>query len=50
MREELFHVREDAQQQHNLASDPAARPTLNRMRRALDELTAGPLTPERFNP
>jgi arylsulfatase A-like enzyme len=50
VREELFHVREDAQQRHNLANDPAMRPTLNRMKRALDELTAGPLTPERFNP
>jgi arylsulfatase A-like enzyme len=48
--EELFHVRDDARQRHNLASDPAARSTLNRMRRALDELTAGPLTPERFTP
>jgi arylsulfatase A-like enzyme len=50
VREELFRVREDARQQHNLANDPAMRPTLDRMRRALDELTAGPLTPERFNP
>jgi arylsulfatase A-like enzyme len=50
VREELFRVREDAQQRHNLANDPAMRPTLNRMRRALDELTAGPLTPKRFNP
>jgi arylsulfatase A-like enzyme len=50
VREELFRVREDAQQRHNLANDPAVQPTLDRMRRALDELTAGPLTPERFNP
>jgi hypothetical protein len=50
VREELIHVREDARGRHNLANDPAMRPTLNRMRRALGELTAGPLTPERFNP
>jgi arylsulfatase A-like enzyme len=50
VREELFHMRDDAWERHNLADDPAMRPTLTRMRRALDELTAGPLTPERFNP
>jgi arylsulfatase A-like enzyme len=50
VREELFRVRADAQEQHDLAGDPALRPTLNRLRRALGELTAGPLTPERFNP
>jgi len=48
--EELFHVREDAQEQHNLAGDPASRPVLERMRQALNQLTAGPLTPRRFNP
>ena len=50
VREELFRVREDAQERHNLADDPAMQPTLERMRRALGRLTAGPLTPERFNP
>ena len=50
VREELFHVREDAQEQHNLAGDPAMQPTLERMRAALGRLTAGPLTPQRFNP
>jgi arylsulfatase A-like enzyme len=50
VREELFHGRDDAEERHNLAADPAMRPTLDRMRRALGELTAGPLTPERFNP
>ncbi len=32
-REELFHLRADAKEQHNLAGDPAAVPTLERMRR-----------------
>ena len=32
LREELFHLREDAREQRNLAGDPAARPTLERMR------------------
>jgi arylsulfatase A-like enzyme len=50
VREELFHVPKDAQQRHNLASDPAMQPTLERMRGALSRLTAGPLTPRRFNP
>jgi hypothetical protein len=49
-REELFHLREDAQERHNLARDPAMQPTLGRMRTALGRLTAGPLTPQRFNP
>jgi arylsulfatase A-like enzyme len=50
VREELFRVRQDAQERHNLANDPAMRSTLERMRQALGRLTAGPLTPERFNP
>jgi arylsulfatase A-like enzyme len=50
VREELFHVREDAQELHDLADNPATRPTLERMREALEHLTAGPLTPRRFNP
>ena len=49
VREELFHLRRDAKEQHNLAGDPAARPTLERMRAALDRLTAGPLLPQRFS-
>jgi arylsulfatase A-like enzyme len=48
-REELFHLRADAKEQHNLAGDPAAVPTLERMRAALDRLTVGPLVPQRFN-
>ena len=50
VREELFHLRGDAQEQRNLAGDPAARPTLERMRAALARLTAGPLLPQRFRP
>ena len=48
-REELFHLRDDAREQRNLAADPAARSTLERMRRDLDQLTGGPLLPHRFN-
>ena len=48
--EQLFRRREDSHERENLASDPAMQPTLERMRRALGSLTAGPLTPERFNP
>jgi len=47
--EELFHLREDAKEVHNLAGDPAMEPTLMRMRKALGRLTTGPLTPQRFN-
>jgi arylsulfatase A-like enzyme len=50
VREELFHLLKDGGEQHNLAADPAARSTLERMRAALDRLTAGPLTPRRFKP
>jgi len=48
--EELFHLRDDAMEANNLTADPAARPRLERMRRALGGLTGGPLTPRRFNP
>jgi arylsulfatase A-like enzyme len=50
LREELFRVREDARELHNLAASPAARFELARMRASLSELTAGALTPERFRP
>jgi arylsulfatase A-like enzyme len=50
LRELLFNLREDAGEQHNRASQPAMLPTLERMREALDYLTAGRLTPDRFNP
>ncbi len=50
VQEELFHLRDDAGEMHNLARDPAVRPTLEQMRGVLSRLTAGPLTPQRFHP
>ena len=41
--EKLFHLREDANEQRDLVSDPAAQMSLERMRSALDRLTGGPL-------
>ena len=32
VREELFHLRDDPREQHNLAGDPSAQPTLKQMR------------------
>jgi arylsulfatase A-like enzyme len=48
--EELFHLRDDSQETHNIAADPTARPRLEQMRATLSRLTAGPLTPGRFPP
>jgi arylsulfatase A-like enzyme len=50
VREELFHVRADAQELHNFADNPAMQPKMSQMRDTLGRLTAGPLTPQRFNP
>jgi arylsulfatase A-like enzyme len=50
VREELFHLRDDFKETHNLANDPAARATLERMRGTIVDLTEGPLTPRRFPP
>ena len=50
VREELFHLRDDALESRNLVDDPALRPRLQQMRRELGRLTAGPLTPQRFSP
>jgi arylsulfatase A-like enzyme len=50
VREELYYLRDDGAEQHNLAADPARSPTLERMRRILDQLTEGPLSPRRFSP
>ncbi|HEX3449026.1 MAG TPA: sulfatase, partial [Isosphaeraceae bacterium] len=49
LREELFHLREDAQEQHNLATLPTARSRLEQMRQSMSQLTGGPLLPHRFN-
>ncbi len=49
LREELFYVRVDAGEQTNLAGEAAAAATLERLRQSLRSLTAGPLTPDRFN-
>jgi arylsulfatase A-like enzyme len=49
VREELYHLSEDAREQRNLAGDPSAQRTLEQMRAALDRLTEGPLSPERFS-
>jgi arylsulfatase A-like enzyme len=48
-REELFHLRDDPNEKHNLASDPAARAALEKMRAFMGRLTAGPLLPDRFS-
>jgi arylsulfatase A-like enzyme len=48
--EELYRVRVDARELHDLAGEPAMQSALERMRADLGRLTAGPLTPERFNP
>ncbi len=49
VREELYHLRDDAGQSHDLAAEPALRPRFERMRHALNRLTGGPLTPRRFS-
>ena len=50
VREELYHLREDPKEQHDVAASAGSRPRIERMRDALSRLTLGPLTPERFNP
>jgi arylsulfatase A-like enzyme len=42
-REELFRLREDPKEQHNLARDPATQTTLQQMRATLDRLAGGSL-------
>jgi arylsulfatase A-like enzyme len=49
VKEELFDVRSDANERHDLAGDPVVRPLLEQMREALRRYTNGPLVPERFN-
>jgi arylsulfatase A-like enzyme len=48
-REELFHLREDAKEAHDLAGDPSTRTIREQTRNTLNALTGGPLLPERFN-
>jgi arylsulfatase A-like enzyme len=50
LEEGLYDLRRDPQQAVNLAGDAARKPELDRLRTRLDELTAGPLTLERFRP
>ncbi len=49
VREELYDLSVDQKEQNNLAANPAARATLERMRTQLKNVTGGPLTPSRFN-
>ena len=48
-REKLFDLSEDPKEQHDLAGEPAAQAKLEQMRAALDRMTGGPLSPERFS-
>jgi arylsulfatase A-like enzyme len=48
--EELYHLRDDPREQHDVAASASSRPRLQRMREVLSRLTLGPLTPDRFNP
>jgi arylsulfatase A-like enzyme len=50
VQEELYDLRRDATEAHNLASAPDVQPRLDQMRKSLARLTAGPLTPDRFHP
>ena len=50
VREELFDLREDPRELHDLAVEPAMQQQLERMRSTLLQMTAGPLTRERLNP
>ncbi len=49
VREELYHVSRDAQEQRNRARDPASQEVIGQMRKTLRRLTSGPLSPERFS-
>jgi arylsulfatase A-like enzyme len=46
--EELFDLRSDPSEQHNLAAEPDRKSILDQLRSVLDRLTDGPLVPERF--
>jgi arylsulfatase A-like enzyme len=46
--EQLFNIREDPNEAHNLARDPATQPRMQQMRKTLDGLTGGLLNLERL--
>jgi arylsulfatase A-like enzyme len=46
--EQLFNIREDPKEVHNLARDPATQPRMQQMRKTLDGLTGGLRTLERL--
>jgi arylsulfatase A-like enzyme len=48
--EQLYHLTDDAREQHNLAQDPSLQDTLRRLRASLEQWTEGPLLPSRFRP
>jgi arylsulfatase A-like enzyme len=48
--EQLYHLTEDAREQHNLAQDPSVQDILHRLRANLNRWTEGPLIPNRFPP
>jgi arylsulfatase A-like enzyme len=50
VQEELFDLRRDTTELHNLVSVPDVQHRLDQMRKSLARLTAGPLTPDRFHP
>jgi arylsulfatase A-like enzyme len=48
-REQLFRLNDDAKEHHNLAGNPSMETIREQMHKALDGVTGGPLSPERFN-
>jgi arylsulfatase A-like enzyme len=48
--EELFHLREDPKERRDVAGDPSARGTLDRLRQTMVRLMGGPLSAQRFRP
>ncbi len=49
VREELYHVSTDPNEQRNLLRDPAGQKVIGPMRQSLSRLTGGPLSPRQFN-
>jgi arylsulfatase A-like enzyme len=50
VREQLYDLREDPKERHDVSASTAASARLERMRKTLSNLTGGPLSPDRFNP